>query len=94
MSLPYSTTKLQWQPCMIPAEKSRNPSASFYELEVDRNLDCSYCKLNGKYTDGRFQTLNITTSVYDIQYYSGVMNYLNQQPLSTSYYAPNIITSK
>jgi hypothetical protein len=95
MSLPYTTTKLQWQPCMIPAEVSKNPYASFYELESDGLYGgCEYCRLNGQYTDGRFQTLNITISVYDIQYWSGVLTYLSQQPLSTAYYAPNIITSK
>jgi len=77
---------------MKPLQKSKNPSARTYPTEYSES--CSVDKLNGYKKDGRYLSLGMPTTEWDVQNPSGVIYTLAHRPLSSLSFYPNIVTVK
>lgn len=85
-SRPMTSTKLETEPCMLPYQVSIVPDSSYYPTERDMaNGGCTAAKTNGMVHDDRFKNLGMPVSELDIQWHSGVYNYLMTLPLGPYY---------
>lgn len=61
-------------PCMIPDQVPVGVGHAYYETEVAKVEGCSQSRLTGFSSDNRYKSLGMDTSVYDVQFHSGVMD--------------------
>ena len=74
----------------MKAHENPLSGSTYYQTEVDFvGGGCSLARINGFYTDGRYNNVSESEnfSMYDIEFYSGVLDTLRYQPLSYDRYA-------